>query len=147
MIKLMWMVIASVMFLPTFALAWAESTSLQSTRTCSAESNLLVATGSIKVISIVITSTPTTSAIIKSQLTIHDSTTSSSGGYNPNTSTFTSVDTSAIFQYNYNHNTSSGMVVNKVGNACTEIHWIFVDPMAELETLFGRSPPLSDYKP
>ena len=131
------------------ALVHADYTpSLQSTRTCAAEQNILVATGSIKLVRIVVSS-PTLN--MQSSLTIHDSTTSSSGGYNPNTSTITSLSTNSNelrpFQIDYDHNMSSGMVLNKQGAACIECSWRFVYPENELEGLTGRLPPLDSYRP
>ena len=137
----------AALFFSAAAVKADYSPSLQSTRTCAAEANLLVATGSIKVESIVVSS-PT---FANSFLTIQDSTTSAVGGYNPNTSTFTSLATISTtfqpFQIDYDQNTSSGMVINKQGEACTEVFWRFVYPENELIGFTGRTPPLDNYRP
>lgn len=143
--------LAAALFFSVAIVRAEYSPSFQSTRTCAAEANLLVATGSIKLVSIIVDS-PTVNN--SSFLTIHDSTTSASGGYNPNRSTFSYLSTNATAiignfpaQFAYNQNTSSGVVINKQGAACTEVFWHFVTPEIELEGISGRIPALSNYRP
>ena len=135
-----------------------------STRTCVAESMLLIATGSIRVHTVIV-ETPTVNA--NSYISIYNSTAASVGGYNTNIDTAILVPTNMnVTIYNaavaddvailtntewpkkvdYDFDFSSGVVVNKLGIACTQVLWNFNEPLNEISgisgSLLGRVPPL-----